>query len=383
MKRHIFILLTLLLSAVPLLAQYSPCFEAKFAEGKRLYSSGKYNQAKQYFNEAKACPDPNTAAANEWIGKCNTKIRKAEEARQKAEQERIEAERKAREEARQRELAAEKKRQEEAERKRLEKEARTRDSIASVEKRRKEDAERKRREEEARKKEQANQTSYTSNTLRKAPWEYSFGFGILGFELRGFDSGNLPVDAEYAGPGGMGAGLKLELFYSMRKFIGSRSSGCFIMPSCTASFGFLYPSEFGVKPVLDGNYLTMFCFKDYVFPSVSFGTELPGDWNMSIGGGYFMDFMYGLHAKTKISNSLNNSSGETISHDATILSHYTGGWAGILRFNEDMEAIYIDIIVGFPKAIDCEVEGYNCQIKAPVIILSLNASFGGWEEVGR
>lgn len=85
MKRHIFILLTLLLSAVPLLAQYSPCFEAKFAEGKRLYSSGKYNQAKQYFNEAKTCPDPNTAEADKMIGKCNKAI--ADAAQKKKEEE--------------------------------------------------------------------------------------------------------------------------------------------------------------------------------------------------------------------------------------------------------------------------------------------------------
>ena len=74
MKRTILILLTALLSTASLLAQYSPCYEAAFAEGKRLYNAGKYTQAKKYFNEAKGCPDPNTAAANEWIGKCNQRI---------------------------------------------------------------------------------------------------------------------------------------------------------------------------------------------------------------------------------------------------------------------------------------------------------------------
>ena len=104
MKKHLLILLTALLSTMPLLAQYSPCYEAAFAEGKRLFNEGKYNKAKTYFNEAKDCPDHNATAIDEWIGKCDKMIRKAEEARQKAEQERIEAERKAREEARQKEL---------------------------------------------------------------------------------------------------------------------------------------------------------------------------------------------------------------------------------------------------------------------------------------
>ena len=109
MKRTILILLTALLSSAPLLAQYSPCYEAAFAEGKRLYNAGNYSKAKTYFNEAKDCPDHNATAIDEWIGKCDKMIRKAEEARQKAEQERIEAERKAREEARQKKLATEKK----------------------------------------------------------------------------------------------------------------------------------------------------------------------------------------------------------------------------------------------------------------------------------
>ena len=74
MKKHLLILLTALLSTTPLLAQYSPCYEAAFAEGKRLYDQGKYTQAKKYFNEAKDCPDPNTVAANEWIGMCNQRI---------------------------------------------------------------------------------------------------------------------------------------------------------------------------------------------------------------------------------------------------------------------------------------------------------------------
>lgn len=70
MKRIILYLFNTLLLGGSLIAQYSPCYEAAFAEGKRLYNQGKYTQAKKYFNEAKDCPDPNTVAANEWIGKC-------------------------------------------------------------------------------------------------------------------------------------------------------------------------------------------------------------------------------------------------------------------------------------------------------------------------
>ncbi len=74
MKQYILILLAALLSTAPLLAQYSPCFEAAFAEGKRLFDQGKYTQAKKFFNEAKQCPDPNTVAASEWVGKCEKAI---------------------------------------------------------------------------------------------------------------------------------------------------------------------------------------------------------------------------------------------------------------------------------------------------------------------
>lgn len=70
MNRRILIFLAALLSTIPLVAQYSPCYEAAFAEGKRLYEAGKYAQAKNYFNEAKSCPDPNTIVVDEWIGKC-------------------------------------------------------------------------------------------------------------------------------------------------------------------------------------------------------------------------------------------------------------------------------------------------------------------------
>lgn len=92
MKKLIFVLVLIIFS-VPLLAQYSPCFEAKFAEGQKQFKAGKYKTAKKYFNEAKSCPDPNTVAANEWIGKCNTKIAEIEKKRlEEEEQRRLEEE---------------------------------------------------------------------------------------------------------------------------------------------------------------------------------------------------------------------------------------------------------------------------------------------------
>ena len=74
-KKAFLILLTALLSTAPLLAQYSPCYEAAFAEGKKLFEKKQYSEAKKYFNEAMNCPDPNTVAVNEWIGKCDKAIR--------------------------------------------------------------------------------------------------------------------------------------------------------------------------------------------------------------------------------------------------------------------------------------------------------------------
>lgn len=361
MKKYFLILLTALLSTMPLLAQYSPCYEAAFAEGKRLYNAGNYAKAKTYFNEAKSCPDPNAVAADEWIGKCNKMIRKAEEARQKAEQERIDVERKAREEARQRELAAEKKRQEEAERKRLEKEARTRDSIAAVEKRRQEEAERKRKEEETRRKTKSNTSSYTSssfygkNTYKSTwgPWEYSFGGGI-GLEFHGFNSGDLPVNVEHPGPGGVG-NVNINGFFALRKYFGS--SDYFFMPMCAVSIGLAttpMAGLWGVWPTLDDHRMTIQYFDDFVFPSLSLGLELD-DWAIHIGAGYYMDFMYGASANTTSGSSWWSN---VISHDASLLSHYTGGWAGIIGLNNDYdEGIALRLIIGFPKAIDCEVEG--------------------------
>lgn len=77
MKKAFLLILLALLTSTSLLAQYSPCYETAFAEGKKLYSSGQYILARKYFIEARGCPDPNTAAANEWIGKCDIKIKEA------------------------------------------------------------------------------------------------------------------------------------------------------------------------------------------------------------------------------------------------------------------------------------------------------------------
>ena len=84
MKRIILILLTAMLSTAPLLAQYSPCYEAAFKEGQRLYNAGQYAQANKYFNEAKGCPDPNEAEVNDMIGKCDKRLAEAERKIQEA-----------------------------------------------------------------------------------------------------------------------------------------------------------------------------------------------------------------------------------------------------------------------------------------------------------
>lgn len=81
MKKTFLLILLALLSTTPLLAQYSPCYEAAFKEGKRLFNVGKYTQAKTYFNEAKGCPDPNTKEADEWIKKCSDRIKENEAAK--------------------------------------------------------------------------------------------------------------------------------------------------------------------------------------------------------------------------------------------------------------------------------------------------------------
>ena len=76
MKKSILLFFAVLLSNMSLLAQ-SPCFTTAFGEGQRLFKQGNYKQARKYFKDSKACPDPNTAAANEWIAKCDRAIAEA------------------------------------------------------------------------------------------------------------------------------------------------------------------------------------------------------------------------------------------------------------------------------------------------------------------
>ena len=79
MKKIILFALTVMISSSYLMAQYSPCYESAFAEGKRLFNSGNYSKAKNAFMEAKNCPDPNSNAVDEWISKCNKAIAEKEQ----------------------------------------------------------------------------------------------------------------------------------------------------------------------------------------------------------------------------------------------------------------------------------------------------------------
>jgi len=76
----------LLLATLTVAAQnYSPCYKEKYAEGVSLYNIGRYSEAKAKFVAAKDCPMPNTTEANAWIGKCDTRIKDEEAARQESE----------------------------------------------------------------------------------------------------------------------------------------------------------------------------------------------------------------------------------------------------------------------------------------------------------
>ena len=81
MKKTILLIILSVLSLQYLRAQ-SPCYNAAFQDGKGLYDQGKYSKAKASFSEAKKCPDPDVNEADEWIRKCNEKI-KEQEARNK------------------------------------------------------------------------------------------------------------------------------------------------------------------------------------------------------------------------------------------------------------------------------------------------------------
>ena len=65
----------LIFAALTVAAQnYSPCYKEKYEAGVALYNKGDYNGAKAKFVAAKGCPMPNTAQADEWIKKCNSKL---------------------------------------------------------------------------------------------------------------------------------------------------------------------------------------------------------------------------------------------------------------------------------------------------------------------
>ena len=215
------------------------------------------------------------------------------------------------------------------------------------------EAEKKRKEEADRKEWEESRIA----SLKARPWEFRVGFG-LAYEMRGFNPGNLPVNDK---PYGVGFGIDLNLFFAARKHLGA--SDFFIAPSLAASIGHSTLPQYGVSTTLESSNLTISYLDDYVFPHVSLGKDLKhGD--ISMGAGYYMDFMYRTRCKG------------AYSHEVALSSHYTGGWAGVIAYYGDV--LGVRALVGFPKAIDCMVEGYNCQIKAPVVILSFNL-LGDWQ----
>ena len=83
--KKVTLLIILAVLAVASLRAQSPCYNAAIAEGKRLYEAKSYAQAKKYFNDAKDCPDSNMDAINEWIKKCNERLKEQEEKKQEKE----------------------------------------------------------------------------------------------------------------------------------------------------------------------------------------------------------------------------------------------------------------------------------------------------------
>lgn len=210
-------------------------------------------------------------------------------------------------------------------------------------------AEEKRIKEENRKKWEESRIA----SLKARPWQFRVGVGFA-YEMHGFNSGNLPLISD-SKPKKMGLGMDLNLFFMARKHFGA--SNFFFAPSCAASIGYSTLPLHGVFTTLESSALVISYLDDYVFPHVSLGKDLKhGD--ISIGAGYYMDFMYRIRCSG------------AYAHEATLPSHYTGGWAGVIAYYGDV--LGARALVGFPKAIDCMVEGYNCQIKAPVVILSFN-----------
>lgn len=275
---------------------------------------GEYNMGRMY-EEGRGVGNKDYKMAMEWYQKALNHGESDEKIKEKA-KERLEAVKKL-EAERQKELAAEKKRKEEADRKKWEE-----SRIAS---------------------------------LKARPWEFRVGFGVA-YEAHGFHAGNLPLKADEK-PDNVNFGADLNLFFAWRKYLGA--SDFFFMPSCAVSIG---NTTHSVSTTLESSNLTISYLDDYVFPHVSLGKDLKhGD--ISMGAGYYMDFMYRPRCKG------------AYSHEVALSSHYTGGWAGVIAYYGDV--LGVRALVGFPKAVDCMIEGYNCQIKAPVVILSINF-LGEW-----
>ena len=273
---------------------------------------GEYNMGRMY-EEGRGVGNKDYKMAMEWYQKALNHGEGDEKIKEKA-KERLEAVKKL-EAERQKELAAEKKRKEEADRKKRE--------------------------------------EFRIASLKARPWEFRVGAGFA-YEMRGINPGNLPVIPN-SNPNRVGFGMDLNLFFAARKHLGA--SDYFVMPSGAASIGHITMPLQGIPTTLDHSPLVIGFLDDYFFPSFSLGKVLShGD--MSIGIGYYMDFIYRIRCSGKYA------------HEATLPSHYTGGWASVIAYHGDV--LGVRALVGFPKAVDCMVEGYNCQIKAPVVILSFN-----------
>jgi TPR repeat protein len=106
MKKYCFLLVALWLSMLSVLAQ--DCYEKTRSKGIAAYESGKYPDAKSYFEFAESCPDkPAGHDLQAWIKKCDARITALRENESRRQQE---AQRKARE-AREAQEAEERKRE--------------------------------------------------------------------------------------------------------------------------------------------------------------------------------------------------------------------------------------------------------------------------------
>ena len=75
----------------------SPAYKSAMRRGQEQYEAGNYAAAKKLFNEALRSPEADTAEANRWVNKCDTKLKEKadaeKEAKAEAEAERREQER--------------------------------------------------------------------------------------------------------------------------------------------------------------------------------------------------------------------------------------------------------------------------------------------------